>query len=67
MRQTRGSVLVKKLIEALRSEGSWGFWTEGRRLRELAEALDERRPGLLPPYPMARIAYLRKAMQVFPG
>jgi hypothetical protein len=67
MKQTRGSVLVKKLIERLRSEASWRFWTEGRRLSELAEALEERRPGLLPPYPTARIAYLRKAMQVFPG
>jgi hypothetical protein len=60
-----GIRILRAILERLREDRLWRVSTEQRQLSALAEAIEEERPGLLPSYPIARQAYLRKAMEVF--
>jgi hypothetical protein len=61
MNKTAPTRFLTKILKRLRLDPEWPRWTESRRLRVLAQAVEESRPELLPPFPDARIAYLRKA------
>jgi hypothetical protein len=61
MKKATPTRILARILKRLRLDPDWPRWTEARRIRALAQAVEETRPELLPPFPDARLAYLRKA------